>query len=201
MSLRGASNQDDLQIAKNLAYTRGELCKKFMDDLIKHPIYKTAINYHNRGLDGIQKEDEFEKNIPAEHHFYILKISKIFALTLNKEKNLDREFIKIGNAFIEAASRGDIYTLNALMFCSFPVNYQHHKTGETALHVAAACNAKDIVVRISQLPDTNYLLRDMKGRLASEQAYLFGDNPAMSRFLKIKERKHAEKQGVKITIR
>ena len=45
------------------------------------------------------------------------------------------------------------------------------------------------------------LLRDKGGRLASELAYLFGQDPAAARLLGSKERKQAEAQGIKLTRR
>jgi hypothetical protein len=48
-------------------------------------------------------------------------------------------------------------------------------------------------VLVQHWPD--FLIRDRRGRLASELAYLYGEDPAMAHLLGIKERKDAKETG------
>jgi hypothetical protein len=45
---------------------------------------------------------------------------------------------------------------------------------------------------LARQPDCNFILRDRHGRLPSELAYDFGNDPALSRYLTIKEFKQAK---------
>jgi len=49
--------------------------------------------------------------------------------------------------------------------------------------------------------DCDFLLRDNRGRLPSEMAYLYGEDVAVARLLGNKERKQAKEQGIKLTRR
>lgn len=83
----------------------------------------------------------------------------------------------------------------------FGVNEQDKNTGETALHIAAACRAHKVLKVLLETEKCDFLLRDKKGRLASEMAYLHGNDPAVARLLGIKERKQGDAQGIKVTRR
>ena len=68
------------------------------------------------------------------------------------------------------------------------------RTGETALHAAAGSRARPAIrVLVQHWPD--FLIRDRQGRLASELAYLYGEDPAMAHLLGIRERKNAIATG------
>lgn len=83
----------------------------------------------------------------------------------------------------------------------FPANYQGRLTGETALHISAATRAPGVLRVLVECGLCNFLLRDKGGRLASELAYLFGQDPAVARLLGTKERKQVEDQGIALTRR
>ncbi|MCB9989306.1 MAG: ankyrin repeat domain-containing protein [Rhodospirillales bacterium] len=76
------------------------------------------------------------------------------------------------------------------------VNERLPGTGETVLHVAAATGARDALRLLIQIEGCDFLIRDNCGRLASEVAFVVGNDPAVARLLRIKERKQAKKQGV-----
>ena len=108
------------------------------------------------------------------------------------EDQRERLSVQIGAAFLRAAETGNPIEIGAFIKDGFPVDYQDPQTGETALHIVAACKARKALRVLLKSGECNYLLRDNQGRLASEMAYLYGRDPAVARFLGIKERKQAE---------
>jgi ankyrin repeat protein len=64
---------------------------------------------------------------------------------------------------------------------------QDPRTGQTALRVAAAAQARQVVRALLATGKYDFLIRDKHGRLASKLAYLYGDDPALARLLTIKE--------------
>jgi hypothetical protein len=107
----------------------------------------------------------------------------------------------IGRQFLTAAERGNAPMVGAFIEEGFPVNYQDRLTLETALHISAAARARSVLRVLLACELCNFLLRDKGGRLASELAYLFGQDLAAARLLGIKERIQAEAQGIKLTRR
>jgi hypothetical protein len=107
----------------------------------------------------------------------------------------------IGREFLKAAERGNARMVGAFIEEGFPVNYQDRETEETALHVTAATRARNALRVLLSCGLCNFLLRDKRGRLASEMAYLFGRDPAAARLLRVKERKQAAANGIKLTRR
>ncbi|MCW8966349.1 MAG: hypothetical protein OQK82_06660, partial [Candidatus Pacearchaeota archaeon] len=101
--------------------------------------------------------------------------------------------------YLRAAERGDILSLIHYYEEGFPLNWQDIDTGETALHVIAACRARDCLRLYIKTNECDYLIRDNWNRLPSEMAYLYGNDPAVARLLGNKERKQAELQQVKLT--
>ena len=105
-----------------------------------------------------------------------------------------RALIRLGREYIEAARDGDGDLLRAFMEEGFPVAWSEWRTGETALHAAAGSRARPAIrVLVQHWPD--FLIRDRQGRLASELAYLYGEDPAMAHLLGIRERKDAIATG------
>jgi hypothetical protein len=66
------------------------------------------------------------------------------------------------------------------------------------VRVSAATRARKVLRVLLDCGLCNFLLRDKGGRLASELAYLFGQDPAAARLLGVKERRQAEAQGIKL---
>ena len=106
-----------------------------------------------------------------------------------------------GKIFLKAAQQGHDKRVSAFVEENFPVNYQDKTNGETALHYAAATDARNVACILIDSDKCDYLIRDNWGRLASEVAYLSGKNPALSRLLGNKERKQAEAQGITLSRR
>lgn len=108
---------------------------------------------------------------------------------------------RYGEEFLLAAERGDQHFFELYLAFGMPVNYQHPKTGETALHIAARRRARRIVRVLIQRPNVSYLIRDNQGRLASELAHLYGRDAAVARMLGLKERAQGEERGVTVELR
>ncbi|MBI1181522.1 MAG: hypothetical protein GC201_13280 [Alphaproteobacteria bacterium] len=115
-----------------------------------------------------------------------------------EEETLARVFrraqVRLGREFIEAARDGDGDLVRAFMEEGFPMAWSEDRNRETALHAAAGSRARPAIrVLVQHWPD--FLIRDRRGRLASELAYLYGEDPAMAHLLGIKERKDALATG------
>jgi len=106
---------------------------------------------------------------------------------------------KLYRDFLSAAERGNPQTLQIYLDTGIDVNFQDPKTGQTALHVSSASRAREAVRVLLASGKCDYLIRDRRGRLASELAYLYGEDPALARLLGNKERKQAERYGMKLT--
>lgn len=113
----------------------------------------------------------------------------------------DRAMISLGREFLKAARRGNPQMLGAFIEEGFPANYQSPQTGQSALHITAATKARMALRVLVGSGRCDYLLRDHQGRLASELAYLFGEDRAVTRWLRIHERRQAKAQGIKLTRR
>lgn len=108
----------------------------------------------------------------------------------------NRAIDRLGRDWIESARRGNVAAVRAFLEEGFPITYKDRLTGETAMHAAAGSQARSVVRLLLPLwPD--FLLRDGQGRLASEVAYLYGEDPALARLLAIKEQKQHEAKPVK----
>jgi hypothetical protein len=113
----------------------------------------------------------------------------------------NKAMIGLGREFLKAAERGNAPAIQAFIEEGFPVNYRDPQTGETALHAVAACKARKALRVLLASGRCDFLLRDTQGRLASELAYLYGQDPAAARLLGIKERQQAAARGITLTRR
>ena len=141
---------------------------------------------------------------PDRSHIIFLKMQvrgQIESLLAAPEEKREQLVAHIGAAFLRAVERGNPYEVAVYIDEGFPVNYQNPRTGQTALHIAAACQARKALRILLKKEECDLLLRDNQGRLASEMAYLYGEDPAVARLLGIKERKQAEAAGITLTRR
>ncbi|MCP8685946.1 ankyrin repeat domain-containing protein [Marinobacterium sedimentorum] len=122
-------------------------------------------------------------------------------LDFNKQVDSAGSTKKLNEEFLDAIRCGNPARIQAAFDKGASVNYQSDETGFSPLHMAAACGARHAVRALVALDETDYLLRDKQGRLASELAYLGGHQPdvAVSRLLGMKEVKQAEKLGVTLS--
>ncbi|MAY36683.1 MAG: hypothetical protein CMN84_11350 [Spongiibacteraceae bacterium] len=109
--------------------------------------------------------------------------------------------ILLARRFFAAVERGDAITVLAYIRIGYDINIRRERLDDTALHIAAARDAKDVLKLLIESRQCDFLMRDNRGRLASEMAYLFGGNPAVARLLGNKERKQGKVQGVSVTRR
>jgi hypothetical protein len=137
----------------------------------------------------------------AEQHKRKVEGGEFIADVMLSQIREDRTTNVIGRQFLKAAERGNAPMVGAFIEEGFPVNYQDRLTLETALHISAAARARSVLRVLLACELCNFLLRDKGGRLASELAYLFGQDPAAARLLGLKERKQAEAQGIQLTRR
>src|SRR3974390_2861087 len=108
----------------------------------------------------------------------------------------DRTMKARPSAFIAAAESGNVPIVRCYIEEGFPANWQDSGTGETALHGAAGTRARAVPRVLVGSGRCDFLRRDAEGRLASEMAFLFGDDPAAARWLRIYERRQARKEGI-----
>lgn len=111
------------------------------------------------------------------------------------------EVAKLEHAFIQASRRGNLDKLQEYIDKGVSINAQDPVLGQTALHTAAAGRARKALRVLLKTNQCDFLLRDNQGRLASELAFLVGEDMAMARLLRIKERKQADEQGIVLTRR
>lgn len=109
--------------------------------------------------------------------------------------------IMLGKELLKVAQHGNVNKLKLFIDEKFPVNYQDPETSETVLHIAAGSRARKVLRLILSTGQCDFLLRDEQGRLASELAFLYGQDIAVAKLLGIKERKQGEAQGIKVTRR
>jgi hypothetical protein len=100
--------------------------------------------------------------------------------------------------YYKVLDTGDYELLENLFSRGFPINFISPYTGIPTLHsLAATCSRMALSVLFAQ-PGVDYLLRDRKGRLASECAFVFGDDVDLAQILSTKEKEQAEREGRKI---
>lgn len=144
---------------------------------------------------------EFARELDEKYFFYPQIEEQIANLFAAPEQKRNALTALLGAAFLKAAEKGNSDKISAILDHGFPVNYQDPRTGQAALHIAVACQARDALRVLLKTGECDFLLRDKQGRLASEMAYLYGEDAAVARFLGIKERKQAERAGITLTRR
>jgi hypothetical protein len=124
-----------------------------------------------------------------------------FADDLLPQLAADRTMNALAREFLHIARRGNLRMLSGFIEEGFPVNWQDARTGQSALHIAAAAKGRKALLILAESGRCDFLLRDKEGRLASEMAFLFGDDPAAARWLRIHERRQAAERGITLTRR
>lgn len=159
--------------------------------------YDTALPAETGALDPLEKMFSSELRRKADQldeknrQMYFNEIDRI----------IEEEFLPMSNEFIEAVEHGNAEKVKAILEAGFPVNFQEPATGQTALHIAAASQAREVVRILLETGQCDLLLRDNRGRLASEMAGVFGEDTAMAEDLRRRERAQGKEQGVKVTRR
>lgn len=90
----------------------------------------------------------------------------------------------LSNALIEAVRTGRPDLVAALLAAGFDqINFAEKDTGLTALHYAAALNARAALRLIVATGKCRYDLTDKRGRTAATVAVEVADDPALGRYL------------------
>ncbi len=108
---------------------------------------------------------------------------------------------KLSEFLLNAAQRGDAMSMEGLIHAGASVNHQDAQTGATALHYAAAYGARAALRVLLSSGKCDFLIRDKAGRLASEMAGLYADDPVVARLLRRKERAQADRLGISLARR
>ena len=106
------------------------------------------------------------------------------------------EWVTLGEKFLAAAEDADPERLLTLAAEGAPINYQDPRNGAAALHYIAAQAARPALRILLKIGGCDFLLRDEKGRLASDLAGVYGHDLVMERLLLNKEIRQAREAGV-----
>jgi len=88
------------------------------------------------------------------------------------------------HAFLEAARTGDTDTVKRMLADGYTdIGHAEPGTGLTALHYAAARNAKAVLKLLIATGKCDFTHKDRKGRTAATLAIEVADNPALGRYL------------------
>ena len=108
----------------------------------------------------------------------------------------EQKIFKLGLRWLDAAEKNNVVLIKTLIKDGFPVNFQHPDYKETALHIAAAGNCREIIDLLISTGECDYLLRDARGKLAWNNAEFFGRNEATSTLLLGHTKAQANIEGI-----
>lgn len=101
-------------------------------------------------------------------------------------------------AIIADAEQGNLGRLQERLEAGQSLFVVDPRTGDTPLHAAASAAARGSILLMAILPGCDFLARDGEGRLPSELALEFGDDPVLARYLSMRENTQADRAGVPI---
>jgi ankyrin repeat protein len=88
------------------------------------------------------------------------------------------------SAFLEAVRTGNVEAVRQMLADGYSdLNYAEPSTGLTALHYAAARNARAILKLLVATGKCDFARKDRQGRTAATLAVEVADNPAIGRYL------------------
>lgn len=184
-------------LKKRLAKLRKQIAKNRLKARLADDNDKSSTTFSDT------KPDDWEVRVALKEDKYKHdEIKKQIDDALSNAESGDNELlIRLGRQFLRTAETGDAWGLKMYIDEGFPATWQDLKTGETALHITAACQARNALRVLLKSNACDFLIRDNQGRLPSEMAYLYANDPAVARLLGNKERKQAENTGVVLTYR
>lgn len=168
------------------------------------------VKYKDKDEDKSKRISKEKLLVESYRRFLDLRVEKVLGADAPVDKNISLENVlgiplgsklDIGLEFLRACERGNPETLEIFFEHGMDVNFQDPKTGQTALHVASAAQAHNAIHALLATEQCDFLIRDNKGRLSSEMAYLYGNDPELAELLGNKEREQAEAKGIKLTRR
>jgi len=129
-------------------------------------------------------------------------VTRLIALWTNKHTDVDamddeKKIVALGLEFLEAVEYGRCRA-REILDEGFPVNFQHPRKGETALHVSASKSSlNDFTNELLDKNECDLLLRDKFGRLALNHAIFFNpESEDIIERLSSETKAVAEKEGV-----
>jgi len=127
-------------------------------------------------------------------NYYGLTLRLVELRFMDAGNEKERLLLILGREFLQAAARGNVEKLRTFIDEGFSINYQSPENGLTALHRAAAAGARGTVLVLLKAGKCDHLIKDRQNRFASEHAFIFGDDEAMSRLLGWKEGKQLQQR-------
>lgn len=103
--------------------------------------------------------------------------------------------------YFAAARSGNEKVVKKHLDAGISVNVADPETKSTALHYAAARRGYALLETLSNHPDIDHLVLDGFGRLPSELAERFAEDPRTANLLRTLEAVQAREQGVTLTFR
>ncbi len=121
----------------------------------------------------------------------------------------EQKLLDLGLTFLEAASIGDVEFGKAYIEAGMPVNFQHPKTGRTALHSTCIYGVENVEDFSGQSEFANMLLNtddydllrpDNLGRTGYEMIYRFGYDADLAERVKQKTLEQAAKRRIMVNL-
>ena len=143
--------------------------------------YEISIDDSLQGLNfrGNSSNQKVEDTISAIFQAFSISTSQPLIESDNRMSNdVEKRLVELGLDFIQAVDSGDFQTVQKFLDFDFPVNFQHPKFLETALHRVAGMQGDDAIKMVDLLSSTgkvDYLLKDSFGKYAVDNALICGE--------------------------
>lgn len=162
------------------------------------------------GLPGLRRRRSFAPSDDAEADSDVNKIlenllylwSEAHATaskdgdSMEGDKGKEEKIFELGMEFLDTVNTGNFDRCMELLNSGVPVNFQHPRTRETALHIAAGNTGWAWIKALNEHKDINFLIRDRQGKLPWDNANFFALDPKLADYLAEKTRAQAARDGV-----
>ena len=115
---------------------------------------------------------------------------------MEDDKGKEEKIFELCMEFLDTVEKGNYERFMELLNSGIPVNFQHPRTKETALHIAAGNTGWAWARTLAEHKDTNFLIRDRQGKLPMDNANFFALDPKLTDYLAEKTRAQAAREGV-----
>ncbi len=179
-------NIDHLHNQLLLVYRSNEYTQKefVMEDELSHKQTDLMITtLFNKFIN--QKSQEKYAEMSEDYHPDIMRERKLFIL---------------GNEFILSAEHDLVSDGKIMIDAGYSVNFQHPKTMNTALHVAAQMNAFRFARMLVETEKINYLLKNNRSYYPTDYAYKYIKDLDLAEKIKQYTLEQAETEGEKIEL-
>ncbi len=152
-------------------------------------------------MEGEQTIEEVDQMIAELFEYVGFKESYLAELALlDPDTRREKQLLKLGEIFIKVAECNAAEFAEKYLEAGFPVNFQLPRTGQTALHTAAARTATTFADVLMDSGRCDYLLRDARGLLAADAAYYCGYCSSITNDLRILTEQQAAERGVTVKL-